>query len=105
MKMYRAASDAGDITAAALIGHLYEQGLGVPQSNTDALNWYLKAAPSPEQAAANVHPRIQALLRLGYFYEHGIAVTQDKTQALRWYQVAANDQNAEAMAAVTRLSH
>ncbi|EPP24579.1 alpha/beta hydrolase-fold protein [Vibrio fluvialis] len=105
MKMYRAASDAGDITAAALIGHLYEQGLGVPQSNTDALNWYLKAAPSPEQAAANVHPRIQALLRLGYFYEHGIAVTQDKTQALLWYQVAANDQNAEAMAAVTRLSH
>ncbi|MBY8147513.1 SEL1-like repeat protein [Vibrio fluvialis] len=42
---------------------------------------------------------------MGYFYEHGIAVTQDKTQALRWYQVAANDQNTEAMAAVTRLSH
>lgn len=100
---YQKASDAGDITAAARIGWLYERGLGVKQSNSEALKWYLKAAPSPEEAAKNIHPRVLAVSRLGYFFEKGLGVAQDLKQAKIWYQLAAQDNDADAIAALKRL--
>ena len=69
-----------------------------------ALKWYLIAAPTPEEAAKNVHPRVLALVRLGYFYEKGLGVKQDTTQAIAWYQVAASDNDLEAESAIRRLS-
>jgi len=83
---------------------MYEKGLGVEQSYEKAMEWYLVAAPSPEVAAGNVHPRIFALTRLGYFYEKGIVVQRDTEQAIAWYRVAAKNHDPEAEAALARLS-
>ncbi len=104
LRYYLVASDAGDITAAARIGSLYERGLGVAQSYEQALHWYRIAAPSPEEAARKVHPRILALMRLGYFHEMGLGVKKDVAQALVWYRVAARDNAPEAEAAIRRLA-
>jgi uncharacterized protein len=60
VRFYKAASAAGDITAAARIGSLYEKGLGVTQSYKEALNRHLTAAPTPEASAKNVHPQVLA---------------------------------------------
>jgi TPR repeat protein len=57
-----------------------------------------------EEAARNVHPRVLALVRMGYLYEKGLGVKQDSDQAIAWYQVAAKDNDAEAKAAIKRLS-
>lgn len=103
LAFYKAASGAGDITAAARIGWLYERGLGVERSYAEALKWYLAAAPSPEEAAGNVHPRVLALVRLGFFYEHGLGVERDAAHAIAWYRVAAIDGDEQAVAALERL--
>lgn len=100
---YQKASEAGDITAAARIGWLYERGLGVKQSNSEALKWYLKAAPSPEEAAKNIHPRVLAVSRLGYFREKGLVFAENLQLARVWYQLAAQDNDADAIAALKRL--
>ena len=105
LRYYNFASELGDITATAKIGSLYERGLGVMQSYPKAIKWYRKAAPSPEIAATNIHPRVLALSRLGYLYEHGLGVTKDIAQAKIWYELAAQDNDANALAALQRLSH
>lgn len=100
---YQTASELGDITAAARLGWMYERGLGVARSDEEALKWYRIAAPSPEAAASNIHPRVLALLKLGQFYEQGRAVQPDRQQALIWYRLAAQDQDPAALAALARL--
>ncbi|MGL4204972.1 MAG: alpha/beta hydrolase-fold protein [Aeromonadaceae bacterium] len=100
---YQAASDLGDITAAARLGWMYERGLGVAKSDAEALKWYRIAAPSAEEAASNIHPRVLALLKLGQFYEQGRVVQPDRQQALIWYRLAAQDQDPAALAALDRL--
>lgn len=104
LKFYKKASNAGDITAPARIGWLYERGLGVVQSYEKAITWYLKAAPTPKEAAKNIHPRVLALSRLGYLYEKGLGIEQNTAKALAWYKVAAEDGDTFAKAAVKRLS-
>jgi len=100
---YQQAHAAGDITAAARLGWLYERGLGVPQSDAEALRWYRAAAPSLDEAARNIHPRVLALVKLGQFYETGRGVLADRQQARRWYQLAAQDRDPTALAALARL--
>ncbi|WP_428738003.1 subtype B tannase [Sulfurimonas sp.] len=87
LTFYKEGVKRGDITSAEKIGILYEKGLGVKQSYQDALKWYLVAAPSPEEASKNIHPRIHAVQRLGYFYENGLGVKQDKEEAKKWYAI------------------
>ena len=58
---------------------MYENGLGVPQDNTEAVSWYRKAA---EQG--NVH----AQSNLGNMYANGKGVPQDYAEAARWYRKA-----------------
>ena len=51
-KWYRLAAEQGDANAQYVLGVLYENGLGVEQSNTEAAKWYRKAAEQGDTFAA-----------------------------------------------------
>ncbi len=65
---YRKAADNGYSRAAINLGRLYEQGLGVGQSNEEAFKWYARASGLNESSLSNlisedVAGRIQTLER------------------------------------------
>ncbi len=62
------------------LGVMYQEGCGVTQNDTEAINWYRKAA---EQRYA------LAQYNLGWMYEHAKGVPQDYRQAVVWYHRAA----------------
>jgi TPR repeat protein len=72
---------AGDPDAQYRLGILYETGLGVTQSDADAVKWYRKAAAQGNAAAHN---------RLGVMYERGQGVAQNYAEAVKWYRRAAD---------------
>ena len=80
---------AGNGDAMVNLGVMYEQGLGVAQSYTDAVTWYHKAAD-----AANA----SGMFYLGVMYNIGHGVSQDRIEALRWFRRAADFGQATAMA-------
>ena len=59
---------------------MYDNGLGVPQDYTDALEWYRMAAEQGFDKAQN---------NLGFMYDNGLGVPQDYVQAHLWYNLAA----------------
>lgn len=77
----------GDAQAQFNLGWAYRQGNGVPQNDTEAANWYRKAA---EQGHSN------AQFNLGCCYDLGDGVPQDYTEAVKWYQKAADHNNMDA---------
>lgn len=103
LEYYVEGSNRSDITSSYYIGLLYEKGLGVKQDYKEALKWYLVAAPTPQIAAQNIHPRIDVLLRLGYFYEKGLGVKKDLKKALEWYKIAEQGKSEKAKEAIDRL--
>ncbi|MGE0715579.1 MAG: tetratricopeptide repeat protein, partial [Alphaproteobacteria bacterium] len=75
----------------AQLGWAYEQGLGVTLSETEAAEWYRKAAL---QGAAD------AQRNLAWLYQQGRGVRQDYRQAARWYEAAAAQGDARAQVAL-----
>ncbi len=59
---------------------MYTYGEGVPEDDTQAVYWYLKAA---RQGYA------PAQYNLGLVYAHGEGVPEDDVQAYAWYSIAA----------------
>lgn len=76
----RQAAEQGDTKAQFNLGVSYDNGLGVPKDDQQAIAWYRKAA---EQGDA------KAQYMLGSSYAYGVGVPQDKQQAYAWYSVAA----------------
>jgi hypothetical protein len=66
---------------------MYQEGLGVPQDDAEAVSWYHKAA-------ARNHAEAQ--LRLGAMYELGRGAPQDLPLALMWFTLAAAAGNKDA---------
>ena len=64
------------------IGHMYEEGLGVPQNYILAMNWY-------RQAADNDLPEAQH--NMGLLYYHGYGVAQNLVESFRWFKKAADE--------------
>jgi len=85
------AAEAGKPKAQRCLGWMYQQGKGVPQSDTKAVEWYQKAA---DQGLA------QAEHGLGWMCEKGKGVPQSDTKAVEWYQKAAEQGYAEAQCAL-----
>jgi len=73
-------ADAGDAQCQNLVGYLFQEGLGVPANETEAIRWFRLAAKR-ELAIAQCH--------LGLAYERGLGVAPDQAEAVRWYQKAA----------------
>lgn len=69
------------------LGFAYEQGKGVEQNDTEAANWYRKAAEQGMDMAQR---------ELGSAYENGRGVSKDINEAVEWYRKAAEGGDAEA---------
>ena len=80
-------ADKGDATAQNNIAVLYQDGLGVKQSDADALKWYRKAA---------LQGLADAQFMTGLMYAQGLGTQQDFKQAFTWYSKAAKQGHAEA---------
>ena len=87
LEHWKPLAEKDDAEAQRNLGIMYQQGLGVPQSNAEAVKWYRRAAEKG-------HPRAQQ--NLGVMYEDGAGVDQDIAEAAKWYEAAAENGNVFA---------
>jgi uncharacterized protein len=73
-------AEHGDARAQAMLGFMYANGHGVPQSYDAAVNWYLQSAEQGD-------PEGQYLL--GLMYDKGLGVHIDVIKAYKWLNLAA----------------
>lgn len=76
----KARAQRGNAHAQAMLGFMYANGRGVPQSYDAAVVWYLKSARQGD-------PDGQYLL--GLMYDKGLGVKLDVVQAHKWLNLAA----------------
>jgi TPR repeat protein len=74
------AARRGNARAEALLGFMYENGFGVPQSFAAAADWYARAAAQGDPFGQNM---------LGLLYDKGHGVPQDDVLAYKWINLAA----------------
>jgi TPR repeat protein len=91
---YQSAADAGDPVAMGRLGVLFQQGIGLPQSYTEAIKWYTRAAEAGNAEAMN---------NLGTLYVSGHGVPQDYAEAKKWYQRAADAGSVMAMINIAKM--
>ena len=85
---YRVDAERGDATAQFNLGCYYYSGeKGLPQSYSEAVKWYTKAANQGYAPAQN---------NLGYCYEKGYGISQSLLVAKKWYEKAAAQGNSTA---------
>ena len=77
----RELAESGNADARFELGERYLQGLGVPQSYSDAKKWFEKASMASNHAGAQY--------TLGLMYENGEGVPKSCTQAIEWFRLAA----------------
>lgn len=87
LKSLQPLAEAGEAPAQTLLGYMYRAGLGVEQSDFEAVEWYRKAAGQDD-------PDAQYLL--GYMYQRGFGVPQYFAQALQLYRKSAGQGVAAA---------
>jgi len=63
------------------LGAMYENGHGVPQDDSEAVNWYCQAAYQGDE---------KAQFDLGRMYANGTWVPQDMVEAYAWFSIAAD---------------
>jgi len=80
-------ANLGDARAQYNLGLLYDQGVGVPQSDALALRWYTQAAERGE-------PRAQ--YNLGIMYMNGQGTAPDPVQAYYWFSLAVAQGESKA---------
>jgi TPR repeat protein len=73
-------AEHGDARAQAMLGFMYANGHGVPQSYDVAVNWYLQSAEQGD-------PEGQYLL--GLMYDKGLGIHIDVVKAYKWLNLAA----------------
>jgi hypothetical protein len=84
----QAQAAGGSVTAELKLARAYESGLGVPQDDRLAAQWYRKAAERGNSEAQDA---------LGAMYLVGQGLEQNKDEAARWFQKSACQGNASAM--------
>ena len=85
---WRPLAEQGHAEAQTRLGHLYAAGLGVPQDDAEAVNWYRKAADQGNALAQ---------IALGFNYFIGLGVEQDYIQAYMWGDLAVAQGSEEAI--------
>lgn len=80
LRLLRPAAGKGDARAQDLLGHVYEEGRGIPPDLAQASKWYRLAA---DQGLAS------AQSSLGDLYANGRGVARNLGEAARWYRKAA----------------
>ncbi|HSO06798.1 MAG TPA: tetratricopeptide repeat protein [Pelomicrobium sp.] len=94
-RLYRSLADAGNPQAQLRLGLMFHYGLGIPENDVEALNWF-------ERAAKQGLPEAQ--FQLGNMYAFGFGVAPNDPAADRnaaeWYFAAARQGHAEAQYAL-----
>src|SRR5215831_8130305 len=70
----------GDAHAQAVLGFMYANGRGVPQSYDVAVDWYLRSAEQGDPDGQHL---------LGLMYDKGFGVNADVVLAYKWLNLAA----------------
>ena len=83
----RSLAEKGDAQAQANLGAMYCDGVGVPENNFEAVQWYRKATDQGHALAQ---------FSLGYMYDKGRGVPQDYAEAVKCYRMAAEQGDADA---------
>ncbi|MBO6561161.1 MAG: sel1 repeat family protein [Nisaea sp.] len=87
LREWQPLAEQGDRDAQFSLGRMHENGKGVPQSDTEAINWYRKAAEQGHE---------QAQFNLGGIYRFSQGVPRDYAEAAHWYLKAAEQGNEGA---------
>ena len=82
------AEETGFAHAENMVGYCFDEGKGVEQNWTKAVEWYTKAAKKGHSYAMN---------NLGYCFEKGEGVEQNLAKAVEWYTKAAEKGHSAAM--------
>ena len=90
MEEIQKAAEQNNPDAQYVLGLLYREGIGAPQSDTKALKWFEKAAKQNHSDAQHELGSI--------YYEEG--VHQSVTEALKWFKKAAEQNHPEAQYAL-----
>src|SRR5260370_28730225 len=69
LQIWRPLAERGDVQAQYNLARMYDEGLGIPMDDVEAVNWYRKAA---EQGL------VQAQGRLGVMYRRGRGLPEDE---------------------------
>ena len=86
LKLVPPLAERGDAEAQALLGKMYEEGVGVKQDNVKAVKWY-------RQAAEQGNAKAQSMLGAAYLFGEGVQV--NKSLAKEWLGKACD--NGEKM--------
>ena len=81
----RALAEKGDADAQNVVGWMYLEGEGVPQSDREAVKWFRKSAEQGDAEAQNT---------FGCMYIEGRGVPQSDTEAVKWYHKSAEQGQA-----------
>ena len=92
---YQKGADLGSARAQALLGHCYEEGMGVQQNYKTAFFWYQKSA---EQGSD------EGMMCFARCYDKGIGVTTDYEKAVYWYQKCAEKGDKHAQKKVEEIT-
>ena len=89
------AEETGDAISEYLVGLCFDNGYGVAQNKTKAVEWFTKAAEKGINAA---------MYNLGYCFENGDGVARNLATALEWYTKArdAGDEDAQERIDIVR---
>ena len=87
---------SGNAEAEELIGVMYALGLGVPQDDERAFEWYLRAS-------LKGHPGAQS--GLGWYYEVGRGIpAPDLVRAYLWYALSAIGGDPDALVSLEQIT-
>ena len=95
IKYFSKAALIGHAEAATQMGFMCLKGLGTEKDEHKAFDWFMLAVAKEEPVA---------LYQVGLMYENGIVVEKDIEKAKKYYANSADRNNADAKAAMQRLS-
>jgi SEL1 protein len=84
---FKAAIEAGEVSALSGMGYLYMRGLGVDKNYSMALGYFKRGSEKGDASAFN---------GLGLMYLKGHGIAPDKSTARRHFQKAVNNDHADA---------
>ncbi len=95
-KIYKEASDTGNMMAKAQVAMMYYFGIGVKKNNYLAENYFLSVVPFVEFEANKGNPFAQYLY--GYYRDNGFGFRgiKEPQEAKKWYKKAAKNGNKTA---------